>query len=237
VPSPPPLINFATAPIVVAGPYDYGTGGPKTMGRLTLAGASDDAAVADGPPAAHGDISRSDQIRYGTILVIVSDVMFVLAMLLGFAYLGGLNTMGQFRGGEAVTAVTGAIILAAAAIIAALLHRWGTAGLEAGDEGRAKAGVGAAWIITVAGLVIDLVLFAGLNYATPFHAYASGIETITLYHGWHLLITIIAGGLVLGRLLKGRLAGRPYVLRAMGYWYWWVAVSAVLVVIVESAVK
>jgi cytochrome c oxidase subunit 1 len=236
IPSPPALVNFATPPLVVAGPYDYGLPGPRTMGRLTLAGASDDAAVLDGPPAAPV-ISRGDQVRYGTILAIVSDVVFVLAMLLGFAYLAGLNTMGQFRGGEQVAALTGTIILAAAAVVAALLHQWGAGGLEAGEQGRARAGVAAAWIITLAALVADLVIFGGLNFATPFHAYASGVETLTIYHGWHLLITIVAGGLVLGRLAKGRLQGRAYVLQAMGYWYWWVAISAVLLVIAMAVIK
>ncbi len=233
--SPPALINFPHPVLVTADPYDYGTGGSRTMGRPTLAGASDDAATFD-TPTLH-TANRADQVRYGTLLMIVSDIVFVLAMLLGFVYLKGLNMMGQFRTGESVPALTGTIIVAAAAVVAALIYRWGEGGLRTGDGRRVRLGLTAAWVISLGALAGDLIVFAGLKFAIPFHAYGSGIETFVLYHALHLLIALVAGGLMLGRLYKGRLAGRDYVVTATGYWFWWVAVSAVATALVMVTIK
>ena len=234
IPSPPPLVNFPAPVVVMAGPYDYGMGGPKTMGRLTLAGASDDAAI-EHSPSAHS-YSRAEQVRLGTLLMILSDAVFVLAMFLGFIYLHALNTMGAFKGNESTPSIAASAILAVAAIVAALTWSWGHAGLKRGDVTRARAGVVSAFLITLAALVGDLLLFAGLKFAVPFHAYASGIETFVFYHGVHLLLTAIIGGLVMGRLLSGRLNEREYVLKAAGYWFWWVAVVAVMTTLVTTLV-
>ena len=235
VPSPVPLVNFPAPVVVMAGPYDYGRGGPKTMGRLTLAGASDDAAVEASPPVhAH---SRGDQVKLGTLLMILSDVVFVLAMFLGFLYLHALNTQGAFKGPDSAPAVAASVVLAVAAVVAALSWQWGRAGAAKGDSARARAGVISAFLITLAAFVGDLFVFAALKFPVPFHAYASGIETFVLYHAFHLLITLIIGGLVMGRLLSGRLARRSYVLTAAGYWFWWVAAGAVMTTLVTAFIK
>jgi heme/copper-type cytochrome/quinol oxidase subunit 3 len=169
--------------------------------------------------------------------MILSDVVFVLAMFLGFIYLRALNTQGAFKGGESAPAVAASAVLAVAAIVAALSWQWGRGGLSSGESGRVRSGVVFAFVLTVAALVGDLLVFAGLNFAVPFHAYASGIETFVLYHGFHLLVTVIVGGLVMGRLFSGRLAGRDYVLKAAGYWFWWVAAVAVMTTLLTAFIK
>ena len=236
LPSPVPLVNFPQPVVVMAGPYDFGSGGPRTMGRPVLAGASDDAAMAGAGTLQVHD--RPEQVRLGTLLIILSDVMFVIATFLAFLYLRGLDTQGQFRPSvEAVPSVLASAVLAAAAIVAALTWSWGRGGLDSGDSTRVRSGAVLAWVITLAALVGDLVLFAGLNFAVPFHAYASGIELFVFYHGIHLLIALIVGGLVIGRLFSGRLQGRGYVLKAAGYWFWWVAAAAVLTTLATAFIK
>ncbi len=235
LPSPVPLVNFASIPVVTAGPYDFGVGGARVMGRPPLAAGSGEPGAVEDPP--HTPISRAEQVRLGTLLVILSDIVFVLAMFLAFVYLHGLNTLGQFRAGESTPALAGTLLLAGAAVVAALSFQWGRGGAAAGDSTRVRAGVSLAWVISLGALAGDLIVFSGLGYRTPFHAYASGIEVFTLYHALHLVIALIAGGLMLGRLLKGRLTGRDYVLQATGYWFWWVAASAVLYALLTITIK
>jgi cytochrome c oxidase subunit 1 len=236
LPSPVPLVNFPQPVVVMAGPYDFGSGGPRMMGRPVLAGASDDAAMAGAGTLQVHD--RPEQVRLGTLLMILSDVMFVIATFLAFLYLHGLDTEGQFRPSvEAVPSVLASAVLAAAAIVAALTWTWGRGGLDSGDSARVRSGAVMAWVITFAAFIGDLVLFAGLNFAVPFHAYASGIELFVFYHGVHLLLALIIGGLVIGRLFSGRLAGRGYVLKAAGYWFWWVAAAAVLTTLATAFIK
>ena len=209
---------------------------PHDGGRMTLAGASDDAAVVE-PASLHAG-SRPEQVRLGTILMILSDVIFVLALLLGWIYLHGLNTPGPVphlrRGGARDRRQRDRRRSSGDRRARVPL---GPGRPSTGQEGRVRAGATLAWVISLAALAGDLVVFADLKFATPFHAYASGIELFVLYHAFHLLIALIAGGLALGRLLKGRLAGREYVMSAVGYWYWWVAVMAVALTVVMATVK
>jgi heme/copper-type cytochrome/quinol oxidase subunit 3 len=235
LPSPVPLINFPSPVVVMSGPYDFGSGGARSMGRLTLAGAAEGSEIAANGSAPA--IDRAAQVRYGTLLMIVSDAVFVMATFLGFLYLHALNTQGQFRVGESVPSILASSLLAVAAVVAALTFRWGQGGVDSGDWSRVRAGVTMAWVIAVAALVGDVLLFAGLNFAVPFHAYASWMELFVFYHGIHLLLTVIIGGLVLGRLYSGRLADHGYVIKATGYWFSWVAVAAVLTTLLTAFVK
>jgi len=237
LPSPVPLINFASPAVVTAGPYDYGRGGPRVMGRPTLAGAAVDA-VALEAPAPH-EANRGLQVRLGTILLIVSDAVFVLAIYVGFLYVHALNTQGQFKPStESTPSILASALVTAASVVAALCYTWGQRGLRSNDTRRLRRGVTLAWIISVAALVGDVLAFTGLKYSLPLHAYTSFISLFIVYHAFrHLFIAVVIGALVLGRLYSGRLAGRDYVIQATGYWFWWIAITAVVMTVLEATVK
>jgi hypothetical protein len=92
-------------------------------------------------------------------------------------------------------------------------------------------------VLMLASLVVELIVYNGLSFPVPLDAYASGVLVINIYHAIHLLMALTVGGLMLGRLRSGRLAGRDYVIRATGYWFYWVAISAVLMAIVLLTIK
>ena len=47
-----------------------------------------------------------------------------------------------------------------------------------------------------------------------------------IYHAFrHLIVGVLIGALVLARLYRGRMVGRDYVIRATGYWFWWIAIT------------
>jgi hypothetical protein len=87
------------------------------------------------------------------------------------------------------------------------------------------------WLITLAGLVGSLVVFATLNYPAPMHAYASSMALFAFFHAWHLIIAVVIAGLVLARVYRGRAAGDEYVMQAVGYWLWYTAVLAVVMLV------
>ena len=236
IPSPVPLVNFPAPVVVMAGPYDYGMGGPKTMGRPDPRGSLRRRRGRSCTALCTRD-SRADQVQLGTLLMILSDVVFVLAMFLGFLYLHGLNTQGavQRASSPAPGGRMPALVLAVAAIVAALMLAVGAA--AAGWTATAAACAPAsslAWVITLAALVGDLLVFAGLNFAVPFHAYASGIEMFVLYHGFHLLIALIVGGLVIGTAAERPAGGTRLRAEGAGYWFWWVAAAAVMTSLIDG---
>ncbi|MGP0101240.1 MAG: cbb3-type cytochrome c oxidase subunit I [Solirubrobacteraceae bacterium] len=237
LPSPVPLVNFPHPMLVTEGPYDYGGGGSRVMGRPTLAGAAVDT-VTFAAPAPH-EGSRARQVRYATFLLIVSDAVFVLALYLAFVYLHGLNTQGQFKpSAESTPSMLGIVLVTAASVLAAAAYSWGQRGLRSGDTRRVRTGLTLAWAISIVALVGDVLTFGGLGYAVPLHAYGSFIALFIVYHAVrHLLIGVLVGALVLGRLYSGRLAGRDYVIQATGYWFWWVAITAVVMTVLIATIK
>ncbi len=236
LPSPVPLINFPRPVLVTNGPYDYGRGGPRVMGGPTFAGAGVDTATFAAPAPDVG--SRARQVRLATLLLIVSDATFVLAVYLGFLYLHALNTQGQFTSKESTPSIVGSVLVTAASVLAASAFSWGQRGLRSSDSRRVRLGVTTAWIISIVALVGDVVVFGNLDYTLPLHAYGSFMGLFIIYHAVrHLLIAVLVGALVLGRLYSGRLAGRDYVLQATGYWFWWIAITAVIMTVLVATIK
>jgi len=225
LPSPVPLVNFAGPVAVTSGPYDYGLGGARMMAQPVIVGGS---AEAEALPAHEPDVShRGRQVRTGALLAILSDLMFVAAIYLAFVYLSALNTQGQFHPKkEAAPTTAGTLLVMVAAIVAAAVYTWSRRGGRS-DTRRARTGLMAAWGLSLVALVGNLALFAGLGYHAPLHAYASSVALFVVYHSIHLLVALVVGALLIGRLRSGRLAGRSDVLDAAGYWFWWVAISAV----------
>ncbi len=236
LPSPVPLVNFDRPVVVLAGPYDYGMGGPRLMGQPAIAGASVDTAVVASPHPDEG--SRADRARYGTLLLVLSWTMFGLALYSAYIYLHALNTAGQFRpSAEPVPSTVGTVLITVAAVLGAAAWTWGHIGKQPADSPRVRLGLTLGWLITLAGLAGSLVIFATLNYPAPVNAYGSSMELFVFFHAWHLIIALIIGALVLGRQYRGRLAGREYTIECVGYWLWYTAVLAVVTTVLTLALS
>jgi cytochrome c oxidase subunit I len=236
VPSPVPLVNFERPVVVTAGPYDYGKGGPRVMGQPVVAGAAADEATMAPPHA--DDASRADRARLGVGLLVLSWTMFAAAIYAAYIYLHALNTAGQFRPpSEAVPTTLGDVLITVAAVAAAAAWTWAYIGKRPASDPRMRVGVALGWGITLAGLVGTLVMFATLNYPAPMHAYASSIALFVFFHAWHLIIGLVIGAMVLGRLFRGRLTGREYAVEITGYWLWYTAVLAVVMLVLVTTLS
>ena len=237
VPSPVPLVNFARPVVVSAGPYDYGMGGSRVMGAPAIAGAAVDTAAfaAPHPP----DVaSRAERARYGAGLMILSWTVFGAAIYLAYIYLHALNTMHQFKpSSEPMPTTVGNVLLTVGALAGAAVWTWGYRGSRAGDSARARTGVTLGWLITVAGLAGSLVVFADLKAPLPLHAYASSMSLFVLFHAWHLVVALVIGAIVLGRLYRRRIGGREYVIQVVGWWLWYTAILAVAMMVLILALS
>lgn len=124
-----------------------------------------------------------------------------------------------------------------AALAAAASWTWGYRRSRSGDSTGARLGVVLGWLLTVAGLVGTIAVFASLSAPLPLHAYASSIGLFTLFHAWHLVVGTVIGAIVLGRLLKGRIGDRGYVIEVAGYWLWYAAAISVVTLVLTSVVS
>ena len=237
LPSPVPLINFERPVVVSAGPYDYGMGGPRLMGLPAVAGGAIDAAAF--PPPAPPDLGeRAERARWGAGLLVTSWTVLGSVICLAYIYLDALNTQGQFKpSSEPVPTTVGNVLVTVAALAAAAAWTWGYRRSLSGDTTGARTGVTLGWVLTLAGLVGTIVVFATLKAPLPLHAYASSMALFTLFHAWHLVVGSLIGLIVLGRLYKGRIGGREYVIDVAGYWLWYAALMAVVFTVLTFAIK
>jgi heme/copper-type cytochrome/quinol oxidase subunit 3 len=163
----------------------------------------------------------------------------VLAMYLAFLYLHGLHTQGQFKPStESRPSIVGSLLVTAGSVVAASIYGWGQKGLHSGDTRRVRAGLMLAVVVSLAALVGDVLVFGTLNYPSPLHAYGSFIGLFVIYHAVrHLIVGVLIGTLVLARLYRGRMAGRDYVIQATGYWFWWIAITAVAMMVLVITIQ
>lgn len=238
-PSPVPLVNFERPVVVTSGPYDYGMGGARMMGAPVMAGgAVDDAgsvAVADHMPHAAPGV-RGPIARWGAGLMILSWSMFALVLYVGYLYLDALDTEHAFRVGEPAPSTVGTVLLAVAASVAAVVWTRGYRSSAAGDSAGAGRFMAIGWLLSAAGLAGSIATFLAYRPALPLHAYASAMDLFLLFHGWHMVIALVIGLIPLGRLRRGRLGDRHYSIQIVGWWMWYSAITAIVMMVVTLAV-
>src|SRR2546421_3300861 len=173
---------------------------------------------------------RVGRARAAVIMFILSDALSVLAILAAGGYLNSLNTESQFKvAGDHPPAFLPGLLVAIALVLSGLSYYWWE------RRARENEGTGQAAFFIVALVFVFLALVGqiwvnmSLGYTTtPFHAYESVLMLITWFTWVHFLLLTIIGLLLLGRALRGRLAGHGYIAEVTGYWWYYTVLSSLL---------
>lgn len=169
--------------------------------------------------------------RAAVILFIISDLMSIMAVLAAGGYLSALNVLNQYRlpSDHPPSFVLGLIVAIAIIVSAASYYVWGRGAVS--DE----RGVGqvalliVSFVLMLAATVIQFIMGLTLGYAgDPYHAYESVMILVTWYSAIHFLLAAIIGLLLIGRATRGRLAGRPWLVEASGYWWYYTVIAGLL---------
>ena len=171
-----------------------------------------------------------DRQRLGVILLIAADVAFVLSMVFTYLYLRGLNTEGGWISpDEPRTASTAAgWVIAAVMIVSWGAYRWGELGARVGQRQRLVTGVLMACALVVADAVLQVLQITSANLRPSYGSYASSFLALSGYHVVHLALTLFIGLGIWNRARLGLFAHNDWHVRLVGYWWAWVAISAVL---------
>jgi heme/copper-type cytochrome/quinol oxidase subunit 3 len=179
-------------------------------------------------------VKRSQQI--GVLLLIAADAAFVLSLIFTYLYLRGLNTEGGWlpKGAHTLGPANGWIIAAIIAASAAAYRR-GEVRSRAKGRGALIAGTSVALALLVADLAAQVWRMVTMNLSVGENSYASCIMVLSGAHVFHLLITVVVGAGIWIRARRGLLTGDGgWHARMAGYWWYWVAVSAVLVALTTT---
>lgn len=173
----------------------------------------------------------SSSQRAGVLLLILADAAFVLSLVFTYFYLRGLNTDGGWipKGSGTLSPGDGWMI-AGVVVVSALVYRWGELGIRTGDRGRLLTGTTAAMILLLADLGLQIWRMTSLPFSVGTGSYASTVVVMAGAHVLHLVITAVLGVAVWTRTRRGLFSADTSMhVRLVGYWWYWVAISAVII--------
>lgn len=178
---------------------------------------------------------RVGRARSMVILFIISDFLSLTGILAGAAYLRVLNTENQFRApGDHPPVLLPGLLVAIALVLSGLIYFWWARRAPRYGETGPSAFFMVALLLMFLALVGQTWVELSLGYTnTPFDAYESVLMLITWFTWVHFLLALIVGILMLGRILRGRLAGYGFMAEVAGYWWYYTILSALLLWVVS----
>lgn len=173
--------------------------------------------------------------RAAVIMFMLSDALSVLAILAAGGYLNALNTENQFRiAGDHAPVLLPGLLVAIALVLSGLCYFiWERSARREASAQSGRSGQSAFFVVALILVALALIgqswVNLSLGYTSmPFHAYESVLMLVTWFTWVHFLLTIIIGILLLGRILRGRLAGRGYIVEVTGYWWYYTVIASLL---------
>ncbi len=183
----------------------------------------------DGKTAGAVSGSRRNTGLIGAVLFIVSESMFFLGLFLAWFSLRTMSQTWPPPDTPALSMTLPAINTLILAISVALMA-WADRGIAAGDTRRLQTGVGAAAILGLLFMAVQVYEFANLGFAPYSHAYGSAFFFLMGFHvarvfGGVVFMTIILVRAFMGQFSPSR---RTAVQACALYWYFiagvWLAV-------------
>jgi heme/copper-type cytochrome/quinol oxidase subunit 3 len=183
------------------------------------------------------DVARSQ--RYAVLLLILADAAFVFGLMLTYFYLRGLNTDDAWIAkGTATVSPVWNWAIAAIVVVSALVYQRGERRGRAGNRDALVTGTTLALLLLVADLAVQVWRMIDMPVSIEADAYASITMVMGGAHVFHLLLTLFLGLAVWFRARRGLTAGVVGKHAALvGYWWLWVAGSAVLIALATSFVS
>lgn len=178
---------------------------------------------------------RVARARSMVILFIISDLLSIFGIMAASGYLRALNTENQFRvGGDHPPTLLPGLLVAIALVLSGLIYYWWARRAPRYGETGPTAFFVVSLVLMILAIVGQTWVTASLGYTNrPFHAYESLLMLITWYTWVHFLLAIIIGILLLGRIMRGRLAGFGFMAEVAGYWWYYTILSALLMWVVS----
>jgi len=169
--------------------------------------------------------------RLGVLLLIVADIAFVACLMFSYMYLRFLNVNGLWLPDDVTPALTTPTwLVAGALVVGAAAFTWGVRQHRAGNVAILPVAALISLVVSVVALVVQYMQLIDFDFPTSDKgylsaAYSSSMIALAGASLFHFVTAGIANRARLGRYPDAS-AWQP---RLAGYWWLWVAISAVLV--------
>lgn len=177
---------------------------------------------------------RVGRARACALILILADALSILAILAAGGYLSALNTENQYRiAGDHAPAFLPGLVVAIALVLSGLAYYWWERRVRQSGGSRGNSQLMffiLAFVLMIVAMVVQIVLSITLNraYTAPYDAYESVITLLMWMMAVKHFLAAILGLLLLGRIMRGRMAGHEYLAEAAGYWWYYTVVASLL---------
>lgn len=177
---------------------------------------------------------RVGRARACALILILADALSVLAILAAGGYLHALNTENHYRiAADQGLAFPPGLVVAIALVLSGLAYYWWERGVRQSGSSLGNSQqifFILAFVFMLVAMTVQIVISVTLNrsYTTPFDAYESVITLLMWMMAVKHFLAAVLGLLLLGRIMRGRLAGREYLAEAAGYWWYYTVIASLL---------
>jgi hypothetical protein len=177
---------------------------------------------------------RVGRARACALILILADALSILAILAAGGYLRSLNTENLYRStADHPPAFVPGLVVAIVLVLSGLAYYWWERSVR--QKGSSLENIQQVFFILalvfmIVAMVVQIVISVTLNrgYTTPYDAYKSVITLLMWSMAVRHFLGFTLGLLLLGRIMRGRLAGREYLAEAAGYWWYYTVIASLL---------
>jgi cytochrome c oxidase subunit 3 len=193
-----------------------------------------DAAMTGSAPthATTGHVDENRKLRLGMLFYVLTDAILVVFLLASYVWLRGYNEGGgwfPFKGMQLPDQQTSNILLGMI-LLSALSYFIAYRGIRAGSQTVLKVGMIVALGLLIATLVGQLRFMGAQQFSVGDGSFASMYILLSGYHVYHLTLGLFLGIGVTNRALHGLYSREKSTgLQAIGYFWYWMALTPVLV--------
>lgn len=191
-----------------------------------------DAFVVTHGHAAAPTVDNDRKVRLGMLFYVLTDVTFVVFLLVSYVWLRAYNTNGGwFPYTKMPLPDTGTTYLLTGLMVASgLCYFAGYLGTRGGNQLVTRIGVALALLLTVVTVVWQIRFMGQQAFAAKDGSFASIFILLSGYHVYHLLLGTFLGLGVTVRAFQGRYTQERHLgIITIGYFWYWMALTPVLV--------
>jgi cytochrome c oxidase subunit III len=187
------------------------------------------------PVEAHDGSTSMDndsKVRLGMLFYVLTDVTFVIFLLVGYVWLRAYNVNGDWYPFKsfAVPDEGTSLVLMLLMVASGVCYFIGYRAIVAGNKMLLSVFATVALILTVVTLVGQIRFTGAQPFAAQDGSFASEWLLLSGYHIYHLIIGTFLGLGLVNRAWRGRYAGEKHLgVTTIGYFWYWMALTPVIV--------
>lgn len=196
----------------------------------------DASVVAHGHAAAH-EVDNDRKVRLGMLFYVLTDVTFVIFLLVSYVWLRAYNTNGGWfpYKGMPLPDTTTTYALTGLMVASAICYFAGYLGARGGSQLATRIGLVLALLLAVVTIIWQIRFMGQQGFATKDGSFASSFILLSGYHVYHLLLGIFLGLGVTVRAFQGRYTRERHLgIITIGYFWYWMALMPVLVTLMMA---